>query len=668
MNIWPRHSGLLKRFTHDRTGNMIIMSALAMPVIIGCAGLALEYGSAVAMRAENQRISDLAAYTGAVTYAHQESESRMRAAALEMVALNGGNPANATVNLVPSPLDPEALGVRVVMTGTQPTLLSAILNGVLNIEVAAGATAIVGSKDEGTAACIVALDTTQSGITLSGGTRLNAPECDVSSNSVINAPCGTAIAAKKVTYADKLNHCIWDNNVKETVAQETTSDPFVDHAGIAAAWARVSSVDMMEWPLKPPHDQTGGKDVHFQSGATQANHAHVQQSMPSGCKATWSNPRWSVDCSAVPANSEIRFGSITVSGSVKLEIDHNSSVKRRYFVNGKMEITGSGGFESNGGKWTIRDGIRIDGSTSATFGSGEYIIGSGYHSGGGYSCSGNKYSVCVQGSGKFIVAGPSSFDFGYGIRIEGNTIAELGSGNGNSYHFGNPVTNLTSVYVSGSSRLRTANVSKDSGFKIKGDVTTTGGSCIWFGEAPQHDVDGSMSFGGGVYLGAGMWTINGGFTLGANGGGNVSNCFGQDISLRAENVTLVLSGKGVKSSGSCGNAAFCATAGYRNVTLTASQQGPTAGIAIIGPQTPGIKNGALFAAGASSAQVSGAFYFPNGPLDMTGGAGIGGGSGRCFQVVATRVTLSGGTTAASNCVMNDDKGSGGNKVSVRLVR
>ena len=74
-------SRTLKQFAGDPSGNMLILSALAMPVIIGFAGLAVEYGSAVALRAENQRISDLAAYAGAVAYSHEKSESRMRAAA-----------------------------------------------------------------------------------------------------------------------------------------------------------------------------------------------------------------------------------------------------------------------------------------------------------------------------------------------------------------------------------------------------------------------------------------------------------------------------------------------------------------------------------------------------------------------------------------------------------
>ncbi|MFC5384605.1 pilus assembly protein TadG-related protein [Aquamicrobium segne] len=657
----------LKHFVREASGNMLILSALTMPVILGCAGLAVEYGSAVALRAENQRISDLAAYAGAVAYAQQESEARMRAAALGVVVINGGDPLNATVHLVSSPLDPDSLAVRVDIAGVQPALLSSIISDVMRISVSAGATALVRSGEEDGGACIIALDPTQSGITLSGGTRLNAPECDIASNASIKAPCGTGIVAKKVTYGSAFDHCIWDNNVKEIVAQQTVTDPLAGHAGIAEAWNRISSVNSMQWPVKPPHNEPGGQDVNFVGGWNQSDVARVRSAMPPGCNATWVQPRWTVDCSDVPVSNEIRFGSITVAGGVTLDIDADDPVKRRYFVNGRMETGSSGTFIFNGGRWVIRDGLRIHGSASATFGAGEYIIGSGYYTNGGFNCGGNKHSVCVQGSGSLVFAGPSSFDFGYGIRVEGSTVTELGAGGGNYYHMGNPVTNSTSISVNGSARLRTGDVSRDNGFRIKGDVVTAGGTCIWLGSATQHDVDGHMTFGGGVHLGAGMWTVNGRFALGANGGGNV-NCFGQDISLSAQDVTLVLSGKAIKPLGSCGETVFCATAGYRNVTLTAPDSGPTAGVAVIGPQLASVRYGALFTAGASSARISGAFYFPNGPLEMSGGAGVGGGSGSCFQAIASKVTLSGGTTGASNCVMNDAKGNAGNGVIVRIAR
>ncbi|WP_187970750.1 pilus assembly protein TadG-related protein [Aquibium microcysteis] len=649
---------VLKRFAADASGNMLVLSALSMPVVIGCAGLAVEYGSAVGLRAQNQRMSDLAAYAGAVAYAREQSEERMRAAALAVVALNGGDPQQAEVSLVASPLDPDALAVRVDVAGVQPAFLSAILSDVIAIPVLAGSTAILGSpaREEG-GGCIVALDAAQSGITLSGGTTLNAPDCAIASNAAVVVPCGTRVSALKVTYGSTLDNCRWDTNVRETVARQSVTDPLAGHTGIAAAWARVASVNAMQWPPVP--SVKSGTDVHFEGGWNQTTVAAVKAKMPIGCSAAWNAPRWTVDCSGVSSGQEIRFGNITVAGGVTLDVDPNGK-GRTYYVNGGIETGSSGEFRFGGGNWTIRQGLRVQGSASVTFGAGSFLIGNGK-----FTCGGSQPSICVQGSGSLVFGDASMFNLGYGLRIEGSTRVELGGGSGNAYHIGN--SGGTAVALEGSSRLRTGDVSAADGFRIKGDVKTAGGSCAWFGRAAHSDVDGQMSLSGGSRLGAGTWTVNGGFQLGASGGGGVT-CFGQEVSLLGQDVTLVVSGKGVKSSGSCGDAAFCATAGYRNVTLSAPTTGANANVALIGPQTSATTTGASFAAGAASARISGAFYFPNGPLEMSGGAGVGGGTGGCFQVVASRVTLTGGTTGASNCEMSAESGGAQETVAVRIVR
>ena len=313
----------MRRFAADASGNMLVLSALSMPVVIGCAGLAVEYGSAVGLRAENQRISDLAAYAGAVAYSKEESEDRMRAAALAVVALNGGNPADASVSLVASPLDPAALAVRVDMAGVQPAFLSAILNDVVAIPVSSGSTAILGrAEEEEGGACVVALDASQSGITLSGGTTLNAPDCAIASNAAIGAPCGTRISALRVTYGSTLANCIWDNNVRETVARQSVTDPLAGHSGIAAAWARLSSVNAMQWPLMPT--ALSGTDVHFEGGWNQSTAAAVKAKMPHGCSAAWSAPKWTVDCSGVQSGRQGR----EVVGVVR---------RRRLLRNGRLQ-------------------------------------------------------------------------------------------------------------------------------------------------------------------------------------------------------------------------------------------------------------------------------------------------------------------------------------------
>jgi hypothetical protein len=109
-------------------------------------------------------------------------------------------------------------------------------------------------------------------------------------------------------------------------------------------------------------------------------------------------------------------------------------------------------------------------------------------------------------------------------------------------------------------------------------------------------------------------------------------------------VTLVIGANSTVTCGSATATGFCITGGYSNVTLTA----PTAtNITVIGPNSSTNTSGAVLTAGASGAAITGAFYFPNGPFSMSGGASVGGGG--CFEVIANQVTLSGGTAIASTC-------------------
>jgi hypothetical protein len=78
---------------------------------------------------------------------------------------------------------------------------------------------------------------------------------------------------------------------------------------------------------------------------------------------------------------------------------------------------------------------------------------------------------------------------------------------------------------------------------------------------------------------------------------------------------------------------------------------------VIGPASN--TGGATFAEGASSTSLSGAFYFPQGAISLSGGASVGGGTGQCLELIGTQVTLAGGTAAASNCIGG---GSGSTKI------
>jgi hypothetical protein len=143
--------------------------------------------------------------------------------------------------------------------------------------------------------------------------------------------------------------------------------------------------------------------------------------------------------------------------------------------------------------------------------------------------------------------------------------------------------------------------------------------------------------------------VNGYIALGGSGGGDVS-CWGSTIGMNATDVTFVTAGINTPGSGTCAGEAFCIGAGYGHVTLTAPTSGTMAELAVIGPTSSSNTSGASFTEGATNTSISGAFYFPYGEVDLTGGANVGNGANQCLEVIGSQVTLSGGTTLANTCI------------------
>jgi len=134
---------------------------------------------------------------------------------------------------------------------------------------------------------------------------------------------------------------------------------------------------------------------------------------------------------------------------------------------------------------------------------------------------------------------------------------------------------------------------------------------------------------------------------------------GESISIAATDTTFLISAVGTEPSGwACRGQAFCVTAGYSNARFAAPQSGPFTDLAVIGPLDPSRRAGALFAAGASGSQMSGALYFPNGPITLSGGASANAGATGCLQLIGSEISMSGGTSVASQCNLPQSGGTG----------
>ena len=185
-----------------------------------------------------------------------------------------------------------------------------------------------------------------------------------------------------------------------------------------------------------------------------------------------------------------------------------------------------------------------------------------------------------------------------------------------------------------------------------GDLYQSGGACITLPAATNHDINGSVSVAGGLTLGSGLYAIAGNFWAGASAGGDVT-CNSVAVGVSGTNVAIALTGsssKAVSTPSGAGSNVFVIGAGFNHVTLSAPGSGTYQNVAIVGPLSTSVTGGISLTEGASATTVDGALYFPNGPMALSGGASIGSGAGQCLEIVATQITLSGGTAVASQCL------------------
>lgn len=664
-----------RSFRNDRRGNILVATALSLPVLLGVGGLVIEYGSGLVEEGRNQRVADLSAYAGALAYSETNSEARMRSAAISVAQLNGVPAASVQATLENSPKTTGSKAVHVEIRTQRDLFLSKILNPRTELEIYAAAMTEVGGPS--TAGCILALDGTQSGITLSGGTRIDANDCTVSSNNTITVPCGTYITSVGVNYnsssapSQPCGGIRGPNGSEAVITRQETPDPLADNTAITDAFARIAAsfsslATMTSMPTIP-----SGNNIDFAYGDST-----IAQATALGCVASKSNSNtWSFSC---PGRTQVNIGQMTIGGGINVDFAVNGAANTVYNItNLDMQWT-----TTRFGPGTFNFGREVNIRGTVTFGSGTFNFTKGLINTGGSNVSfgagtfrfgqtdsgcngGARFSICNTGT-TITFGGPSTFELAAGFYNGGGSTLTFGSGTTNSFRIG-PSSNGNAIELGGASKTFMADATGSGNvFQVRGHVNGGGGgSCFIISAAANHDIDGNFIASGTVQMGAGVYTIDGYFVLGQNGGGG-GGCPDSSISLRAIDVTLIISGKNVSNSGACNGFVFCIAAGYSGVELTAPTTGPLAKVAVAGPQLTSRTAGATFAEGGSNARISGAFYFPHGPIIMNGGASTMGSATNpdmCLQLIGSRITLSGGTAVGSECLPATGA-SGGGKITL----
>lgn len=176
-NHWSR---LFRRFWSDETGNIVIIAAFTMPVLVGTAGLGTEYGLWVYKQHAMLSAADSSALSAAMAGTNIIVEGQGVAGSYGFV--NGLNSTTVAVNQPPTSgthtTTPGA--VEVVITQSRPRLLSALF-GSTPITISARAVAVPRTTGSG---CVLALDARASGaVTMQGSTQVDLEECGLYDDS-----------------------------------------------------------------------------------------------------------------------------------------------------------------------------------------------------------------------------------------------------------------------------------------------------------------------------------------------------------------------------------------------------------------------------------------------------------------------------------------------------
>ncbi|HET7410050.1 MAG TPA: pilus assembly protein TadG-related protein, partial [Paracoccaceae bacterium] len=190
----------LSRFRGDASGAVAVIAALTLPILIGFSALALEYGHGLLIRAENQRVADLASYAAAAVHVDEPDqdlkEARASTTAINVAALNGVQIEEDDVEF-PEDDDGNDL-VRVRIQTQRDLLLARVLGDFAELEINVAATTLISEGDPGYA-CVLALEggTVEDALTVAGNFTLNLDHCSLASNNefringnpTINAHC-----------------------------------------------------------------------------------------------------------------------------------------------------------------------------------------------------------------------------------------------------------------------------------------------------------------------------------------------------------------------------------------------------------------------------------------------------------------------------------------------
>jgi hypothetical protein len=627
---------MFRKLFNDTQGAIAVLGAITLFGLLGVSALAVEYGRGLFREIEDQRIADVAAYSGALVYNQTGSISTTQSAVSNIVSLNGLPSADATAALVTSPSGDGNQAIQVKVATSDPLLLARVLTSSTTLSEGASAYAEMKPSASG---CIIALGSAGTGITVTSASGITADNCAVDSNSTVSAASASTITTIEVGYDSSSPPSATGASTIAAPAGKTltevkaaVTDPLAGNSEVTDATARLPTVEALTSPSTP--SVPTGPNLSFSS-------ITFSGSVPSGCAApTHSGSSWTLTCAS---GGTYDFGSLSVSSTATLAFNTGGSASTTYNFSGGITVSSSAGLTTGPGTFNVAKGITVATASSATFGAGTFDIGPSTS-----ACSdGGKYSLCVESSTSLTMGGPSSFTFGGGIYAGSSATIKLGSGTTNTYDIGASSNGNAAVASSSSNLLFADATGGTTSFEANGNVSAASAACLALPDAAEHDINGAITANSAsnTTLGSGIYTVSDYIDdESASGGGG---CSGWSGGTADTGVTLVLGAVTTPSSGTCKNMAVCVLSAS-SAALVAPTSGSTAGLAVIGPTSSSNTAGALFES-ASSGSYSGVVYMPNGPITVQSASGLGGGSAACFELIGSQITVSSASAIASTC-------------------
>ena len=723
-----RHAGQALRRDRRAAVSIIVVAMMTVLVGIGAFAMELGQAYMTRTR-NQRIADSAAYGAAVIYTAKGNSVTALNDAITRLTALNGLPAGSITASVVSSPSGDGNSAVQAQATSTVPLTLAKVVGSASSMSVGATAYAEMVSPAAGCITAISTSGTGISvtggaSITVSG-CAVASNGTVPSESSSIYVHCGATITSKYVDYAST-NPPVQSGCTDINPPSGTSSVTFT-HAtstDLLASNAEVTNLTSLlgSFPSAPTVNVSSSLPTPLVNGTNyQFNWNSLSGgALPTGCSAVWStspSANWTVTC----ATGTYHFGSIQVGGGIALNWCVGGSSSSIYtfsnsagtgdinlgsgssfaFGPGTYEVqrnvtisqsatfgttTGSiafyveGNFNNTNGTTIVRgssvtfyvqNGLITGGGTTTTLGAGTYKIGAG----SGSCNSSTHYSICNTGTA-LTIQGPSSFSLAGGVYNSGGETMTLGTstaGNtsptSNSFNIGK-ASDGNSLAMGGGAKTTFADATGTGDvFQMAGNlnVSSGGGSCLVLSAATTHYIDGNFATAGGTYLGSGTYVVNGYVGLGTNGGGDVTctvNGTSQTLGMYGSGVTFAVGGASTVTCGSSASS-FCISAGYSHVTLTAPTSGGYTGLAVVGPTSASNTSSAVFNSGALNTAISGAFYYPNGTVSLSGAATLhDGAGGACLELIAAQITVSAGGAVGSTCAGLPGSVSGSSKVAL----